>query len=174
LNDFWEFDIPTNEWTLLSEPPVVLNSPPQYEGDTLSPGSRSGVTYWFDEVNENLFMFGGMTSRNVSAVSQAGRSTSDPSMNDLWTWNTRNKKWSILGGSKEGAQKLARYLSSPKDPAWPASVYGASSALVPDSRLVLIRGGIGGTPMNYFFHQTAKFWHKNFILGASCYIVRDT
>jgi N-acetylneuraminic acid mutarotase len=89
LNDLWEFNPSTNEWTWMGGSSTV-NQPGIY--GTLGtpaagnvPGSRSGATSWTDK-SGNLWLFGGR------------------GLNDLWEFNASTNEWAWMGGSNTSNQ----------------------------------------------------------------------
>jgi N-acetylneuraminic acid mutarotase len=91
LNDLWEFDPESNEWTWIggnsalpdahsdSWPPVygALGTPAAAN----NPGGRTGTSTWADG-NGNLWLFGGQGSAN-----------------DLWKYNTATNQWTWMSGN---------------------------------------------------------------------------
>jgi hypothetical protein len=77
-------------------------------------------------------------------------------MNDLWVWNTKEQKWSFLGGSKDGSLGSPRYVSGTDVKSWPGVTYGASIAAIPGTRLMLMRGGVGRS-----YSSSSSFPKKN-------------
>jgi N-acetylneuraminic acid mutarotase len=100
LNDLWEFNPSTNEWTWWSGSSNVscTSGPCGLSGvyGTLGkpaagnvPGSRAGAAAWTDN-SGSLWLFGGWgfdTSGN------------DGSLNDLWEFNPSTNEWAWMGGS---------------------------------------------------------------------------
>jgi N-acetylneuraminic acid mutarotase len=101
LNDLWEFNPSTNEWTWINgssaTPPSNggLSGQPGVYG-TLGtpspenvPGGRYDAASWTDS-SGNLWLFGGTASdqRCVGCL-----------FNDLWKFNTSTSQWAWMGGS---------------------------------------------------------------------------
>ena len=103
LNDLWEFNPSTNEWTWVggsnavpscSPIPQILCGQPGVYG-TLGtaapgniPGARNGAATWTDK-SGNLWLFGGV------AFDSAGNRDD---LNDLWEFNPSTKEWTWMGG----------------------------------------------------------------------------
>jgi len=98
LNDLWEFDPSTNEWTWISgssTDPIPSGGRSGVYG-TLGkpaagnvPGGRYGAVSWTD-LSGNLWLFGG------SGNDVAGNFGY---LNDLWKFTPATKKWAWMGGS---------------------------------------------------------------------------
>jgi len=105
LNDLWEFNPGTLEWTWVSG----SNSVGVYGGQfgvygTLGlpaaanvPGGRAGATGWADN-NGKFWIFGGTanTSSDGSTLQGAG---GDDALNDLWEFDPATKQWAWMGGN---------------------------------------------------------------------------
>jgi N-acetylneuraminic acid mutarotase len=103
LNDLWEFNPSSNEWTWVggsnavpncSPIPQILCGQPGVYG-TLGtpasgnfPGARYGAATWTDK-SGNLWLFGGV------AFDSAGNRDD---LNDLWEFNPSTKEWTWIGG----------------------------------------------------------------------------
>ena len=123
LNDLWEFDSSTEQWTWVSGSSTDSgnNDGSQYgvygtkgtAASTNVPGARQGASSWTDS-SGNLWLFGGR-----------GYATSmgEVDLNDLWKFNPSTKQWTWVSGSNTGNS---------------SGVYGtqgaANSANVPGSR----------------------------------------
>jgi N-acetylneuraminic acid mutarotase len=100
LNDLWEFNPTTQQWTWMGGSSTVgsnLGQPGVY--GTLGtaatgniPGSRTGGAAWTD-TNGNLWLFGG-----TGFVSNGNAGY----LNDLWEFNPSSNEWSWMGGSNTG------------------------------------------------------------------------
>lgn len=99
LNDLWEFNFITKEWTWMSGSSTI----PSYNGgqpgvygqmDTPgaknTPGGRTGAFGWADQ-HGNLWLFGG------AGFDAAGGSQGI--LNDLWEYNIASGEWAWIGGS---------------------------------------------------------------------------
>jgi hypothetical protein len=113
LNDLWEFNPSTNEWTWMSGSNAFGSNCFTYDVDpgamncaqtgvygTLgaaavsnSPGSRMGASAWTDRKG-NLWLFGGW-GYDVNYHLQIY-------FNDLWEFNASTKQWTWTGGSSTG------------------------------------------------------------------------
>ena len=123
LNDLWEFDSSTKQWTWVSGSSTDSgnNDGSQYgvygtkgtAASTNVPGARQGASSWTDS-SGNLWLFGG---RGYAT------STGEVDLNDLWEFNPSTKQWTWVSGSNTGNS---------------SGVYGtqgaANSANVPGSR----------------------------------------
>jgi N-acetylneuraminic acid mutarotase len=97
LNDLWEFNSSTNEWTWMAGSSVRgsnLGQPGVY--GTLGtpaagniPGGRESAVGWTDS-NGYLWLFGGLgfDSADTNAY-----------LNDLWEFNSSTNEWAWMGGS---------------------------------------------------------------------------
>jgi N-acetylneuraminic acid mutarotase len=98
LNDLWEFDPSTNEWTWVSGSntiPAFNGGQPGIYGQqgtpaaTNTPGGRSGAVGTTDG-NGNLWLFGG------AGFDAAG---TNGNLNDLWEFSPSTREWTWVGGS---------------------------------------------------------------------------
>ena len=98
LNDLWEFDPSTKEWTWVSGSNTVATfngGQPGIYGQqgtpaaTNTPGGRSEALGWAD-ANGNLWLFGGA---GFDAVDTNGN------LNDLWEFSPSTREWTWVGGS---------------------------------------------------------------------------
>ena len=90
LNDLWEFDPITHEWTWMSGSDILPNQSPVYGTQgvfaaTNSPGGRGNATTWTDR-NGAFWLFGGFTNA-------AGW------LNDLWEFDPASHKWAWISGT---------------------------------------------------------------------------
>ena len=100
LNDLWEFNPITEQWTWMSGSSTVVayGGQPGIYG-TLGiasngnvPGGRSGAVSWVDD-SRNLWLFGG------SGLDSNGDGAW---LNDLWKFNPTTKQWTWMSGSSTG------------------------------------------------------------------------
>jgi len=103
LNDLWEYDPSTNEWTWVAG----SNNPPCAVIDTLTqcaqsgvygtlgqasagsfPGGRDSAAFWTD-TNGILWLYGG---EGFDSLGQDGV------LNDLWAFDTQARLWTWMGG----------------------------------------------------------------------------
>jgi N-acetylneuraminic acid mutarotase/ribosomal protein S11 len=97
LNDLWEFNPSTNEWTWITGSSTVGSNggqPGVYGTLSVSaagnvPGGRYGAVSWTD-LSGNLWLFGGY---GFDASGNQGY------LNDLWEFNPSTKEWAWMGGS---------------------------------------------------------------------------
>lgn len=99
LNDLWEFNPTTQQWTWVGGSTTV-NASAVYgsqgvAASTNVPGSRSGSVSWTD-ASSNLWLFGGTSAKGF---------TSD--LNDLWEFNISTKEWVWVSGSNTSGQVVA-------------------------------------------------------------------
>lgn len=97
LNDLWEFNPSTNQWTWVSGAktveqygvPGTLHTPAP--GNV--PGARNGSVGWTDS-NGNLWLFGGATYDVDAEEYQFGSN-----LNDLWEFSPIAGEWAWMGGA---------------------------------------------------------------------------
>ena len=112
LNDLWEFDPSTSEWTWVSGLSVLKCAPdPEAPGvcdayapatygtrgkfsASNTPGSRNWGTSWTD-ANGHFWLFGGVGYQ----VAPAGTSADCCYLNELWEFDPGTKQWAWMGGS---------------------------------------------------------------------------
>jgi N-acetylneuraminic acid mutarotase len=167
LNDLWEFDPSSKEWTWISgvsiTPCVTLicGQPGIY--GTLGtpatgniPGGRRAASSWIDS-NGNLWLFGGI---GLDASAEYGM------LDDLWTFNPSTKEWAWMGGNN-GTTGCVIYDPSSLNIAycggWPG-VYGTLGTLA--------TGNLPGS------RQSASSWTDNsgnlWLFGGGGYDINDT
>lgn len=98
LNDLWEFDPATTEWTWVSGTNTVNPALGGVTGvygtrgvasATNAPGGRFGGVSWIDS-SGNLWLFGGSGFDSVG---------NDGLLNDLWEFNPVSKEWTWVSGA---------------------------------------------------------------------------
>ena len=93
LNDFWSYNLSTNNWTWISgSQSTFINGSYGTQGvasTTNIPGGRAYSSAWSDN-NGNFYLFGGLG---------LGASGTQSYLNDLWKYNTGNNSWTWLHGS---------------------------------------------------------------------------
>ncbi|HWE83530.1 MAG TPA: chitobiase/beta-hexosaminidase C-terminal domain-containing protein [Terracidiphilus sp.] len=92
LNDLWEFNPSTNEWSWMGGSSTGGQGP---EYGTLGtpapgniPGGRQGASSWIDR-SGNLWLFGG----------EGSSTTYWGSLNDVWVFSPPTNEWAWMGGS---------------------------------------------------------------------------
>lgn len=99
LNDLWEFNISSKQWTWVSGPSIVgsgaslcLAGVYGTQGTAAAvnvPGGRNAAVSWIDAAG-NLWLLGGL---GCDASGTTG------SLNDLWEFDTASKTWTWQSGS---------------------------------------------------------------------------
>lgn len=93
LNDLWEFNITTKEWTWVSGENTVNNQGTWGTQGVAStsyvPGGLEGAVGWTDSTGD-LWLFGG---------GGHGDSSDGDGLNDLWEFNPATKAWTWVSGS---------------------------------------------------------------------------
>lgn len=101
LNDLWEFNPVTSEWTWMGGSNVVGGS--QFQPGVYGtlgtfakgnvPGSRSSAATWTDSGGD-LWLFGGIGFDSMG---------NEGFLNDLWQFNPSTKEWAWMGGKNTAA-----------------------------------------------------------------------
>ncbi|HTW78720.1 MAG TPA: kelch repeat-containing protein [Terracidiphilus sp.] len=156
LNDLWEFNPSTNEWTWISGSSTV---PGFNEGGqpgvygTLGtpaagnvPGGRDSATSWTDR-SGNLWLFGG----NGNVI-----------LNDLWEFSPSTSEWTWMGGSSVFDNSSFGAFGTLGDPAegnMPGSCYSPSTWTDSTGNFWLF-GGEGPLPVDgeWFLFSLNDFW----------------
>jgi N-acetylneuraminic acid mutarotase len=155
LNDLWEYDPATNEWTWMggSNKSVLsfystMGQPGVYgtlgvPAPTNIPGSRYNAATWVD-VNGKFWLFGG-TGQDVDGLSAV--------LNDLWMYDPSTHQWTWMGGS-EAVEVLLGYqggaygtLGVPDEGNIPPS-RSSAAAWTDNSGNLWLFGGYGGEGIN--------------------------
>jgi N-acetylneuraminic acid mutarotase len=139
LNDLWEFNLSTKEWTWQSGS-LYLGTTGVYGTLGLAassnlPGARSSAASWTDS-NGNLWLFGG-----------TGYNTTGPgNLNDLWEFNPTTAEWTWQGGSSTttGVSGVYGTRGTPDTSNLPGARYASSYWTDQDGNLWLF-GGYGAT-----------------------------
>ena len=106
LNDLWEYNPETNQWTWMSGSSAsfslsVYGTLGVAAPDNV-PGARTGAATWVDTAG-NLWLFGGYTlGDQVVTTDPTGNSYTYPdagTLNDLWKFNPTTRQWTWMGGS---------------------------------------------------------------------------
>ena len=101
LNDLWEFNPTTTQWTWIgSSNSNVVNQNSAYgtQGTPAAanaPGGRQSAASWKDK-SANFWLFGGF------GLDATG--TPNGTVNDLWQFNTTTKQWTWVAGSNAANQ----------------------------------------------------------------------
>ncbi|HWE86645.1 MAG TPA: chitobiase/beta-hexosaminidase C-terminal domain-containing protein [Terracidiphilus sp.] len=113
LNDFWEFNPSTNEWTWMGGSPTVNSRGVYGTLGTPAPGNipeaRSSALGWIDK-SGNLWLFSGA-----------------PAENDLWEFNPSTNEWAWMGGSITDPVGVYGTLGTPAPGNIPGGRLGAAS-----------------------------------------------
>ncbi len=166
LNDLWEFNPTSKEWTWVSGKSTAnwsgnygtLGTP----SATNVPGSRYGSASWIDS-SGNLWLFGGSGFGSGAAGG----------LNDLWEYSLTSKEWTWVSGSSTAG---ASGVYGTQGVAAAANVPGARSSSVSwidsSGNLWLFGGGgidstgaSGGLNDLWEFSPTAKEW--TWVSGSS-------
>jgi N-acetylneuraminic acid mutarotase len=98
LNDLWEFNPATKQWTWVSGSESVTQS--GFHGSvglpapTAVPGARDSAVSWTDSVG-NLWLFGG---NGYSSLTTGVAYPTAGDLNDLWVFDTLLSQWVWMGG----------------------------------------------------------------------------
>ena len=91
LNDLWEYNIVTNQWTWIKGNSAVnytgVYGTKKISSASNTPGSRSALTGWKDNSN-NLWLFGG-SGFDFETLG---------TLNDLWKYNITTNQWAWMNG----------------------------------------------------------------------------
>jgi hypothetical protein len=117
LNDLWQFNTGTLQWTFVSGNPSTGNHGGVYSGGSPMPGSRWGAVTWTDQ-SGNFWLFGGYGydgSANVGFL------------NDLWKYNGTN--WTFVsGGTTSTINQQGAYTGATPSPGGRQSAVGWTDA----------------------------------------------
>lgn len=101
LNDLWEFNLLTNEWTWISGSETANTSAvygaPGVPSTSNIPGPRDSGVAWTDKYG-NLWLFGG---NGYDYTGKLGF------LNDLWYYNPSSQEWTWVSGSNAANSKGA-------------------------------------------------------------------
>ncbi len=148
LNDFWEFDISTSEWTFIGGSDLI-NRQGDYgtkgvSAPTNFPGSRYGAAEAVDGTG-NLWMFGG--------------GDGNPTLNDLWKYDPLTEEWTWVSGTNQLCCQSGVYgtKGTPSTSNYPGSRF--STMVADDSGNLWVFGGsgIGSGPQADFLNDLWKF-----------------
>ena len=146
LNDLWEFQPSTLEWTWIGGSSTVPAScagsttiacgQPGVYGTLGSaaaaniPGARAGAWHWTDS-SGNFWLFGGYGF-------DAGQNLGE--LNDLWEFNPSTKEWTWMGGSSS--------VASPGQPGIYGTLGSPAAANIPGTR----------DSATYWIDKNGKLW----------------
>ncbi len=126
LNDLWQFDVTTNQWTWMggsNEVPGNYQGQPGNYGILGSPetsnipSGRYAAAHWMDNQG-NLWLFGGMRYDSTTSFAE---------LNDLWMFNPSKLEWTWMGGSSTDVAAPGGYPGTygTRDQPAPANYPGA-------------------------------------------------
>jgi N-acetylneuraminic acid mutarotase len=137
LNDLWEYDPATLDWTWISGSNIIDQAGIYGTLGTASssnaPGARLGAESWLDSSGK-LWLFGG------SGYDSAGN---DDALNDLWKFDPTTLEWTWVSGSNT-VDQLGTYgtLGQASSSNIPGARYGVVSWLDSSGKFWLF-GGLG-------------------------------
>jgi N-acetylneuraminic acid mutarotase len=128
LNDVWEFDPATKEWTWMGGSSTIGSNGghPGVYGTLGSaaaaniPGSRDSATSWIDK-NGQLWIYGGEGFDSQADYGQ---------LDDLWEFAPTTQEWAWMGGGSSLPSACAPSSTNNGYCGWPA-LYGALGASAP-------------------------------------------
>ena len=107
LNDLWEYNFATNQWTWQGGPtsmscPWACSGPGAYGSLGIPasgniPAGREGATSWNDS-RGNFWLFGGYSPDNTDYKNVMN--------NELWVLNSSSKEWTWMGGAGAGGSNF--------------------------------------------------------------------
>ena len=136
LNDLWELDAESGEWTWVSgSSEIPVSCPPNFTcvpsgvygtlgtpGPANTPGGRLAATAWRDP-DGGLWLFGGYFEQLVSASTEVAGA-----YQDLWRFDTFTREWTWMGGPNTlGQDPVSGQLGVPAATNIPAGAFGAPS-----------------------------------------------
>lgn len=154
LNDLWEFNLVTGEWTWESGSNIAgadgiygtMGTP----STSNTPGARDGSASWID-ASGNLWLFGGELPNGAS--------------NDLWMFNPTTKAWTwVSGSSTVNASGVYGSLGVAAPNNVPGARFGADGWIDKDGNLWLFGGtsvvSTGAVYLNdlWKFNPTSEEW----------------
>ncbi len=162
LNDLWEFNPSTNEWTWMGGSSTVGSHGGQsgvsgalgvFAAENI-PGSRYGAANWTDE-SGNLWLFGGY------AYDAGDPNFRADELNDLWEFNPSTNEWAWIAGDSAIGENYSQpgvygTLGTPAAGNTPGGRYAPSSWTDGNGNLWLF-GGQGYTA-NGDFYELNDLW----------------
>jgi N-acetylneuraminic acid mutarotase len=162
LNDLWEFNPSTSQWTWMSGSDTVggHGGQPGVYGTLATPnaantpGSRNGAAAWTDK-DDNFWLFGGWAYDFESIAGE---------LKDLWEFNPVTNQWAWMGGSStvgphDGQSGVYGTLGTPAAGNTPGGLYAPSSWTDSSGNLWLFSGQ--GYDGNGNFHELNSLWEFN-------------
>jgi N-acetylneuraminic acid mutarotase len=139
MNDLWQFDPTSGNWTWKSGSKTVSPASNGVYGIkeipaiNNVPGARNNAVSWTDS-NGDLWLFGGS---GYDSISRRGP------LNDLWKYNSTLEQWVWMKGSNSVAQRGTYGVKGTSDPGnTPGARYNSFTAIDSNNNLWLF-GGIG-------------------------------
>ena len=172
LNDLWEFDPSTHQWTWMSGSNVMTctiisgfkndcGQPAVYGTMGIPsvgnvPESLSSTATWTDS-NGNLWLFGG-EGKSTTVVDGPLIIIEVPILNELWMFNPSNDEWTWMGGGG-GGTGLGTYgtLGVPAPGNFPGDRSGAASWTDSGGNVTLF-GGSGFASASSQFGSLNDLW----------------
>ena len=155
LNDLWQFDPSTLQWTWMGG----SSAPPYFQPGVYgtlgkfapanTPGSRDSGVSWTDK-NGNLWLFGGVGFDSAGTYGY---------FNDLWEFDPSTHEWAWMAGSNV-LNQIGAYgiLHEPHAGNTPGGRWGAVSWTDQSGNLWLFGGdGYDATGLNGFFNDLWEF-----------------
>ncbi|HET9236747.1 MAG TPA: kelch repeat-containing protein [Oligoflexus sp.] len=136
MNDLWTYDLGTNEWTLVSGDPTIIDQNGvmnafNVPATTNRPGARVASSGWFHA--GKLYVFGGYGYPDSSSPFAGARGH----LNDLWVFDTAAKTWAMINGSNlhdnpgdatmPSARRWTMQWKAPNGLVWLFGGHGAAS-----------------------------------------------
>jgi N-acetylneuraminic acid mutarotase len=155
LDDLWEFNPSSNEWTWMGGSNTGAWIPSVY--GTLGvpasgnmPGARDSAASWTD-ANGNLWLFGG------NGTGAEGNGYSSGALNDLWEFSPFTLEWTWMGGSTSvNPATVYGTLDVPSSASFPGGRSNCATWADPQGKLWLFGGG--GTNEIWTFSPTTLQW----------------
>jgi len=153
LNDFWSYNLTTNNWTWISGSQNTLaNGAYGTQGvasNTNIPGARAYSSAWTD-ASGNFYLFGGLG---------LGATGFQSYINDLWKYNSVSGTWTWLSGSNStGASGVYGFLANGSTSVVPGARYAAASWSDPAGNLWLFGGqGFDSTNLVVVLNDLFKY-----------------
>jgi hypothetical protein len=155
LNDLWEFNVSTHQWTWVGPSNSNIANQNGVYGTqgtasaTNAPGGRQASVLWSDTAG-NIWMFGGF-GLDSAGTGNSGPPPAGAILNDLWEFNITSKQWVWVSGSNLANQTgkySAQAVVTPSTPPtgnFPGSRWGAAGFSDASSNLWIIGGWGYGT-----------------------------